>query len=73
MKRTETGIDFDRKQCQKQLELINGPEPKTKKEKDIWNLKHLRYSIKYGSFNYRSGMIATLDRMIKELEAREND
>lgn len=73
MKRIETGIDFDRKQFQKQLELINSPEPKTKKEKDIWNLKYLRYSIKYGSFNYRSGMIATLDRMIKELEAREND
>lgn len=73
MKRTETGIDFDRKQFQKQLELINSPEPKTNKEKDIWNLKYLRYSIKYGSFNYRSGMIATLDRTIKELEAREND
>lgn len=27
---------------------------------------------KYGSFNYRSGMIATLDRAIKKLEAEKD-
>lgn len=61
-------IDFDRKQVEKQGELLKGPEPKTQKEKDLFNLKWLRYSIRYGSLNYRSGMISTLDRAIKRLE-----
>lgn len=72
MERTRKAIEFDRKQLEKQSELIVGPEPKTQKEKDIWNLKYLRYSIKYGSINYRSGMIATLDRAIKRLEAEKD-
>ena len=72
MERTRKAIEFDRKQLEKQSELLVGPEPKTQREKDIWNLKHLRYSIKYGSFNYRSGMIATLDRAIKKLEAEKD-
>ena len=72
MNRTRRSIEFDNKQFVKQSELIVGPEPKTQREKDIWNLKHLRYSIKYGSFNYRSGMIATLDRAIKKLEAEKD-
>ena len=70
---TRKSIEFNNKQLAKQSELLVGPEPKTKKEKDIWNLKYLRYSIKYGSFDYRSGMIATLDRTIKMLEAEGND
>lgn len=73
MERTRKAIEFDRKQLEKQSELIVGPEPKTQKEKDIWNLKYLRYSIKYGSIHYRSGMIATLDRAIKRLEAEKDD
>lgn len=71
MNRTRRSIEFDNKQLVKQSELIVGTEPKTQREKDIWNLKYLRYSIKYGSFNYRSGMIATLDRAIKKLEAEK--
>lgn len=65
--------EFNRKQQEKQSELITGPEPKTQIEKDIWNLKYLRYSIKYGSYNYRSGMIATLDRAIKRLENEKGE
>lgn len=72
MNRTRRSIEFDDKQFVKQSELIIGSEPKTQREKDIWNLKYLRYSIKYGSFNYRSGMIATLDRAIKKLEAEKD-
>lgn len=69
---THKSIEFNNKQLVKQSELLVGPEPKTQKEKDIWNLKYLRYSIKYGSFDYRNGMIATLDRAIKRLEAEKN-
>lgn len=72
MKRTSKSIEFDQKQLAKQSELLNEPEPKTEKEKDIWNLKYLRYSIMYGSFDYRNGMIKTLDRAIKKLEVGNN-
>lgn len=72
MNRTSKSIEFDRKQLQKQSELLRGPEPKTERGKDIWNLKYLRYSIRYGSLNYRSGMIASLDRAIKKLEREED-
>lgn len=72
MNRTSKSIDFNRKQLQKQSELLRGPAPKTDREKDIWNLKYLRYSIQYGSFNYWSGMIASLDRTIKKLEREED-
>ena len=63
---------FNRKQLEKQIELSKGPQPTTEREKDIYNLKELRYSIRFGSFYYRSGMMATLDRVIKKLE-NEND
>ena len=72
MKRTRKSIEFNTKQFVKQSELLVGPEPKTQREKDIWNLKYLRYSIKYGSIQYRSGMIASLDRAIKKLEAEKD-
>lgn len=64
--------DFNMKQLEKATELLKSPKPKTQKEKDIWNLKYMRYSIKFGSWNYRSGMIATLDRAIKRLENEED-
>lgn len=59
---------FNNKQLSKMTELLYSPKPKTQKEKDIWNLKFARYSIRFGSFNYRIGMIKTLDRAIKRLE-----
>lgn len=64
--------NFSLRQNEKMTELLRGPEPKTRKEKDLWNLRYLRYSIKYGSFNFRNGMISTLDRMIKMLEKQED-
>lgn len=73
MKRTHKAIEFDQKQSEKQSELFVEPEPKNQKEKDIWNLKYLRYSIKYGSFDYQNGMIKTLDRAIKKLEAEKDE
>lgn len=73
MERTNKSVEFNKKQLEKQLELLHGPEPKTQKEKDILNLKYMRYSIKFGSWNYRHGMIATLDRAIKRSEDEKDD
>ena len=70
VRKTNKSIEFDQKKKKKLTELLKGPKPKTQKEKDIWNLKYLRYSIKFGSFHYRNGMIATLDRAIKKLEEK---
>ena len=67
-----TPIEFDRKQVEKQGELLWGPAPTTREEQDIWNLKYLRYSIRHGSRNYRMGMIASLDRVIKKLESEKD-
>lgn len=66
-----TKHEFDMNQCHKQCELAK-ETPITEIEKDIWKLKHLRYSIRCGSFQYRHGFIKTLDRAIARLEA-END
>lgn len=68
-----TGTEFNKKQLEKMTELLHHSEPKTQKEKDIYNLKYMRYSIKFGSPYYRWGMIATLDRAIKKLESESND
>lgn len=66
--------EFDKKQSERMTELLyDAPEPKTQREKDIYNLKYMRYSIKFGSSYYRWGMIATLDRVIKKLEDEEDD
>ena len=62
---------FDKKQSERMTELLYGPEPKTQREKDIYNLKYMRYSIEFGSQYYRWGMIATLDRAIKKNGGRE--
>lgn len=63
------GDEFNIKQNEKMNAFLKeGDQPKTQREKDIWNLKYMRYSIRYGSCYYRAGMIATLDRMIKRLE-----
>ncbi len=68
-----TPDEFDKKQLENMNELLYGPQPKSQKEKDIYNLKYMRYSIKSGSSYYRWGMISTLDRAIKRLEEDTND
>ena len=65
--------EFNKKQLEKMSELLYGPEPETQREQDIYNLKYMRYSIKFGSPYFRYGMIATLDRAIKKLEGEKND
>ena len=67
------GKEFNKKQSEKMSELVYGQEPETQREKDIYTLKYMRYSIKFGSPYYRYGMIATLDRAIKELEKQERE
>lgn len=63
-----TKKDFDKRQLKLQRELLK-ETPSTQIEKDIWNLKWIRYSIKHGSFAYQHGFIKTLDRAIGKLEA----
>jgi len=42
--------------------------PKTREEKDLWNLKWMLYGIEMNSGYYRQGIIGTLRRAIKRLE-----
>lgn len=62
-----TAKEFNLKQLEKQSELLHSDEPKTQLEKDIYNLKYIRYGIKHGSLWYRSGVIRSLDRAIAML------
>lgn len=64
-----TKQEFNKKQLENMTKLLEGPEPKTQIERDIWNLKYMRYSIKHGSFLYRRGCIKTLDRAIETLSS----
>lgn len=67
--------EFNTKQLEKQTELLkqayqderNGVS-KTQTEKDIFNLKYIRYGIKWNSPLFRDGTIGSLDRAIKLLE-----
>lgn len=67
-----TAGEFNKKQLQNSIALLRGNEPKTQRERDIFNLKQIRYSIKYGSLWYRYGVISSLDRVIKMLEEGVN-
>lgn len=67
-----TAGEFNKKQLQNSIDLILEEEPKTQRERDIFNLKQIRYSIKYGSLWYRYGVVASLDRVIKILEEGED-
>lgn len=68
-----TAGEFNRKQCQNSIALLLEEKPKTQRERDIFNLKQIRYSIKYGSSWYRYGVISSLDRAIEMLEKGVND
>lgn len=63
-----TAGEFNKRQLQKSIALLLEEEPKTQRERDIFNLKQIRYSIRHGSDWYRYGVIASLDRVIKMLE-----
>lgn len=65
-----TRKEFDTMQRKKQIELLKGPKPNTINEKDLFALKYLRYSIRFGSWEYRTGFISSLDRAIYHLEKR---
>lgn len=63
-----TAGEFNKRQLQNSIALHLEEEPKTQRDHDIFNLKQVRYSIKYGSPWYRYGVIASLDRVIEMLE-----
>lgn len=69
MKNSDAEFNFNMSQLEKLGELMNEAEPSTQLEKDIRNLKVMCYSIKYGSLEYRMGMVSTLRRSIKILES----
>lgn len=64
--------EFNKKQIQNMIAVLLEEEPKTQRERDIFNLKQIRYSIKYGSPWYRCGVISSLDHVIKMLEEGED-
>ena len=63
--------EFRTKQFENMSKLLKQPKPKTQIEKDIFNLKYVRYGIGYGSIQFRSGVISSLDRAIKLLEKEQ--
>lgn len=68
------GKEFNHKQTMNMKSLLLEPCPETTEEKDIFNLKYLRYSIRAYSWEYRMGFIASLDRAINKLEKeKENE
>lgn len=66
--------DFDNKQLEMQMKdlkrciEIQAERPLTVREKDWFNLRYDRGSIRCGLRSYRSGLISSLDRAIKRLE-----
>lgn len=68
-----TVAEFNKKQLENMLALLHSDQPENQTERDIYNLKYIRYSIRHGSPWYRYGMIASLDRVIKLLEKGENN
>lgn len=70
MKRSKQQI-FDMKQTEKQLFLVQNEwveKDAPQNKRDLFNLKLMRCSIKYGSLFYRIGCISTLDRIINQIE-----
>lgn len=67
-----TAHEFKMKQLENMNELLKQPKPKTQIEKDIFNLKFVRYGIRHGSIQFRSGVISSLDRAIKLLEQEKD-
>lgn len=67
-----TAGEFNKKQLHNSIALFRGNKPKTQRERDIFNLKQIRYSIRHGSLWYRYGVISSLDRVIKMLEEGED-
>ena len=65
--------EFNLKQSDKYREILKehmalDGRTLSQEEKDLFNLKCLRYRVKYGSIDFRSGVIATLVRAISRLE-----
>lgn len=67
--------EFDMQQLKKQEELLQQyySKSQTQIDKDIFNLKYIRYGIKFGSILFRSGAIKSLDRAIKLLEKEKEN
>ena len=71
MKNTENRENFNRRQVENLRNLFKEPHPENQIEKDIQNLRYMCYSIRYGSFEYRTGCVSTLRRAIKLLQSSQ--
>ena len=69
MNESDVKFAFEAGQLHNAVELLRGPEPTTQRERDLFNLKYLLYSVEYDSYEYRNGFMATLQRCIDYLEA----
>ena len=59
-------VEWERRNNLMHMELLKDEnQPKTINEKDIWNLKYLRYFIKKDSLLYEMGAVKTLEKAIK--------
>lgn len=68
MNELDVKFAFDADQLHNVVELLRGPEPTTQRERDLFNLKYLLYSVEYDSYEYRNGFMVTLQRCIDYLE-----
>ena len=64
---------FNVKQLNRLSALCKEGKHGSQLDKDLWNLRYLRYSVLFGSFEYQSGIIATLDRAIRKLEEEKKN
>ena len=64
---------FNKKQLHQLSKLCKEGKHGSQLDKDLWNLRYLRYSVLFGSFEYQSGIIATLDRAIRKLEEEKKN
>lgn len=64
MNELDVKFAFNADQLHDMVELLRGPKPSTRLEKDLFNLKYLLYSIEYGSYEYRNWVMETLQRCI---------
>ncbi|GHU42263.1 hypothetical protein FACS1894111_05910 [Clostridia bacterium] len=66
-----TKQEYDKRNLQKKCDLVTESlekPPRSRREKDIFNLKYMLYGIGHESICFRSGCVSSLKRAIARLE-----